>query len=61
MLGEIQSNQKYESLVSLLRAELSEGESMSFLEESWDEREEISYKRIFGDTGPGSFPLSTDI
>lgn len=34
---------------------------MSFLEECWEEREEISYKEIFGDTGPGIFPLSNDI
>jgi len=34
---------------------------MSFLEESWEEREEKSYKGIFGDTGPGIYPLSTDI
>ena len=34
---------------------------MSFLEESWEEREEKSYKKIFGDTGPGIFPLSNEI
>lgn len=34
---------------------------MSFLEESWEEREEISYKEIFGDIGPGIFPLSNEI
>jgi hypothetical protein len=34
---------------------------MSFLEDSWEEREEKSYKKIFGDTGPGIFPLSTEI
>ena len=34
---------------------------MSFLEESWEEREEKSYKEIFGDTGPGIFPLSSEI
>lgn len=34
---------------------------MSFLEESWKEREEKSYKDIFGDTGPGIFPLSHEI
>jgi len=34
---------------------------MSFLEESWEEREEKSYKDIFGDTGPGIYPLSTEI
>jgi hypothetical protein len=31
---------------------------MSFLEKSWEEREEKSYKEIFGNTGPGIFPLS---
>jgi hypothetical protein len=34
---------------------------MSFLEESWEEREEKSYKAIFGETGPGIFPLSNEI
>jgi hypothetical protein len=34
---------------------------MSFLEESWVEREEKSYKEIFGETGPGIFPLSNEI
>ena len=34
---------------------------MSFLAESWEEREESSYKDIFGDTGPGIFPLSNAI
>lgn len=34
---------------------------MSFLEESWEEREAKSYKQIFGDTGPGIYPLSTEI
>jgi hypothetical protein len=34
---------------------------MSFLEESWEEREEKSYKDIFGDTGPGIFPISSEI
>ncbi|MGD2117133.1 MAG: suppressor of fused domain protein [Chromatiales bacterium] len=34
---------------------------MSFLEESWEEREEKAYKEIFGDTGPGIFPLSNEI
>jgi hypothetical protein len=33
---------------------------MSFLEESWEQREENSYKEIFGDTGPGIFPLSNE-
>lgn len=34
---------------------------MSFIEESWDEREEKVYKDIFGDTGPGIFPLPYEI
>lgn len=34
---------------------------MSFLEDSWEEREEKSYREIFGDTGPGIFPLSKEI
>jgi len=34
---------------------------MSFLEESWEEREEKSYKDMFGDTGPGIYTLSTEI
>lgn len=34
---------------------------MGFLEESWTEREEKSYKEILGDTGPGIFTLSTEI
>ena len=34
---------------------------MSLLEESWEEREEKSYKEIFGETGPGIYPLSLDI
>lgn len=34
---------------------------MSFLEDSWEEREEKLYKQIFGDTGPGIYPLSTEI
>jgi hypothetical protein len=34
---------------------------MSFLEESWEEREEKSYKEIFGNTGSGIFPLSNEI
>lgn len=34
---------------------------MSFLEGSWEEREEKSYKQIFGDTGPGIYPLSIEI
>lgn len=34
---------------------------MSFLEDSWEEREEESYKEIFGDTGSGIYPLSTEV
>lgn len=34
---------------------------MSFLEESWEEREDKVYKDIFGDTGPGIFPLSHEV
>jgi len=34
---------------------------MSFLEECWEEREEKAYKQIFGDIGPGIYPLSTEI
>lgn len=34
---------------------------MSFLEESWEEREEKVYKQIFGDTGQDIYPLSTEI
>ena len=34
---------------------------MSFLEVSWEEREEKIYKSIYGDTGPGIYPLSTEI
>ncbi|MDG9670971.1 suppressor of fused domain protein [Hahella sp. CR1] len=34
---------------------------MSFLEESWEEREEILYKEIFGNIGPGIYPLSVEI
>ncbi len=34
---------------------------MSFLEESWEEREEIQYKKIFGSTGRGIFPLSFEL
>lgn len=34
---------------------------MSFLEESWEDREEKAYREIFGDTGPGIYPLSNEI
>ncbi|MCO1336783.1 suppressor of fused domain protein [Microbulbifer sp. OS29] len=34
---------------------------MSFLEESWEEREEKLYKKIFVDTGPGIFPIPNEI
>ena len=33
---------------------------MSFLEESWEEREEKIYKEIFFDTGPGIFLLTNE-
>lgn len=35
--------------------------NMSFLEESWEEREETSYREIFGDIGLGIFPLSKEV
>lgn len=34
---------------------------MSFLEESWEEREEIHYRRLFGSTGKGIYPLSFEL
>ena len=34
---------------------------MSSLEECWKEREEISYKDIFGDIGPNIYPLSAQV
>ncbi len=34
---------------------------MSFLEEAWNEREEIIYKELFGDLGEGIYPLDADI
>ena len=34
---------------------------MSFLENSWAEREESLYKQIFGETGDGIYPLSAEI
>ncbi|HRH77131.1 MAG TPA: suppressor of fused domain protein [Cellvibrionaceae bacterium] len=34
---------------------------MSFLEESWEQREDTSYKEVFGDTGSGIYPLSNKI
>lgn len=34
---------------------------MSFLEDSWEEREEKVYKKIFGDVGAGIYPLSNEI
>lgn len=34
---------------------------MSFLEDSWEEREEKVYKQIFVDIGPGIYPLSAEI
>ncbi|SCX79411.1 Suppressor of fused protein (SUFU) [Pseudomonas flexibilis] len=42
-------------------AALCEGDSMSFLEESWEDREEKAYREIFGDTGPGIYQLSNEI
>jgi hypothetical protein len=37
------------------------GESMSFLEDSWEEREDKLYKQIFGDTGSRIYPLPNEI
>jgi len=34
---------------------------MSFLESSWEEREETIYKEIFGTLAPGIYPLSNEI
>ena len=34
---------------------------MSLLEDAWEEREEVVYPEVFGDTGPGIFPLSNDV
>ncbi|GAB3114998.1 suppressor of fused domain protein [Aestuariicella hydrocarbonica] len=34
---------------------------MSLMDESWYEREERAYQHLFGETGPGIFPLSTNI
>ncbi|WP_020586209.1 suppressor of fused domain protein [Desulfobacter curvatus] len=34
---------------------------MSFLEKSWEEREEKVYKKLFGDLGPGIYPLDIEI
>ena len=33
---------------------------MSLLEDAWEEREEVVYPEVFGDTGPGIYPLSND-
>lgn len=34
---------------------------MSLLEDSWEEREEVVYPEVFGDTGPGIYPLSNGV
>ena len=34
---------------------------MSLLEDAWEEREEVVYLEVFGDTGPGIYPLSNDV
>lgn len=34
---------------------------MSFLENSWEEREERSYREIFGEAGSGIYPLSKEV
>ncbi|HBY38422.1 MAG TPA: hypothetical protein DEH24_03330 [Alteromonas sp.] len=34
---------------------------MSLLEDAWEEREEVVYPEVFGDTGPGIYPLSNDV
>lgn len=34
---------------------------MSLLEDSWEQREETTYREIFGNTGPGIYPLSHEI
>ncbi len=40
---------------------MQSGNIMSFLEESWEEREEIHYRKIFGSTGKGISPLSFEL
>ena len=34
---------------------------MSFFEECWEEREEVVYKKIFHDLGPGIYPLTNEV
>jgi Suppressor of fused protein (SUFU) len=34
---------------------------MSFLEDAWEQREEKVYKELFKDTGPGIYPLDTEL
>ena len=34
---------------------------MSLLEDAWEERKEVVYPEVFGDTGPGIYPLSNDV
>lgn len=34
---------------------------MSLLEEAWEEREDVVYPKVFGDTGPGLYPLSNAV
>jgi hypothetical protein len=36
-------------------------ESKNFLESVWEHREDVVYRRVFGDTGPGIYPLSADL
>ena len=33
----------------------------TLLERSWEYREETLYRRLFGDTGPGIYPLDMDL
>lgn len=35
--------------------------SVSLLEAVWEHREEVLYRSVFGETGPGIYPLSADI
>lgn len=34
---------------------------MSLLEDSWEQREEIVYPKLFGETGEGIYPLDSEI
>lgn len=34
---------------------------MSLLEEAWEEREDVVYPKVFGDTGPGLYPLTNEV